>query len=143
MKEILRYKNCFVCGEKNIGGLQAKFYYDGEKAFTELLATDKFEGYNGIYHGGVISSLLDEVMIKALLAEKIFAVTAEMTIKFKRPVLVGTELRFIGKLVLQKKKLFVTEGEVIDNNNLVYATATGKYIQANDSLKAQLMKSID
>ena len=143
MKEILRYKNCFVCGEKNIGGLQAKFYFDGTVAFTELEASDNFEGYHGIYHGGVISSLLDEVMIKALLALDIMAVTAEMTIKYKQPVLVGMKLRFEGKLVSQKGKLYFTEGKVVDENGVVYATSTGKYIRANDTLKAQLLKSID
>lgn len=143
MKEVVRYKNCFVCGEKNIGGLKAKFFYDGEKAFTDILATNNFEGYYEIYHGGVISALLDEVMIKALLAENIFAVTAEMTIKFKRPVIVGTKLRFTGKLTNQRGKLYFTEGELRDDNSVLYASAVGKYIKANDTLKAQLMKSID
>lgn len=144
MKEILRYKNCFVCGEKNIGGLQAKFFYDGEKAFTDVLATDKFEGYHEIYHGGVIASLLDEVMIKALLAENIFAVTAELTIKYKLPVRIGTKLKFTGKLINQKGgKLFFTEGELIDDDGTLYASASAKYVKASDTLKAQLMKSID
>ena len=144
MKEIVRYKNCFVCGEKNISGLKAKFYFDGEKAFTNVVADSNFEGYHQIYHGGVIASLLDEVMIKALLAQDIFAVTAEMTIKYKRPVLIGTKLQFTGTLVDQKGgKLFFAEGKLIDDKNIVYATSTGKYIKANDTLKAQLMKSID
>ncbi len=143
MKEILRYKNCFVCGEKNIGGLKAKFFFDGENAFTDVVATDNFEGYNNIYHGGVIASLLDEVMIKVLLAQEIIAVTAEMTIKYKRPVQIGTKLRFTGSLINQKGKLYYTEGELRDDDNVLYASATGKYIKANDTFKAQLMKSID
>ncbi len=144
MKEIFRYKNCFVCGEKNIGGLHAKFFYDGEKAFADVLATENFEGYHEIYHGGVIASLLDEVMIKVLLAENIFAVTAEITIKYKLPVRIGTKLRFTGKLINQKGgKLFFTEGELTDDSGNLYASATAKYIKASDTLKAQLMKSID
>ncbi len=143
MKEIKRYKNCFVCGEQNIGGLQARFYFDGEKAFSDVVATDNFEGYHGIYHGGVISSMLDEVMIKALLAQDIMAVTAEMTLKFKKPVLIGTKIRFTGWLVSQKGKLIFTEGELRDENDILYASSTGKFIKANDTLKAQLMKSID
>ncbi len=143
MKEIKRYKNCFVCGEKNSGGLKAKFYFDGEKAISEIVATDNFEGYNGIYHGGVISSMLDEIMIKAILAQDIMAVTAEMTLKFKKPVIIGTKLRFTGWIVSQKGRLILTEGELIDNHDTLYATATGKYLKVNDTLKAQLMKSID
>ncbi|KAA3635476.1 MAG: PaaI family thioesterase [Calditrichaeota bacterium] len=143
MKEVLKYANCFVCGDKNKSGLQAKFYYDGEKAFTEIAALESFEGYKGIFHGGVISSLLDEVMIKAILADDIFAVTAEMTVKYIQPVKVDTKLKIEGYVTKGKGRIFFTEGKVIDTAGNVYATATGKYIKANDELKAQLMKSKD
>lgn len=143
MKEILRYSNCFVCGENNIGGLKAKFYYDGEKAFTEIKASEHFEGYKGIYHGGVISSLLDEVMIKAILAEDVFAVTKEMTIKYIRPVKIGDDLIFTGQKIKNKGRVYFTEGAVKDKKGEIYASATGKYIKADDSLKAQLLKSKD
>ena len=143
MKEIDRYSNCFVCGDKNISGLKADFYYDGEKAFTEIEALEQFEGYKGIYHGGVISSLLDEVMIKAILAEDIYVVTAEMTVKYIRPVQVGEKLYFTGRMVKNRGKLYFTEGEVKDKNGELYASATGKYIEVNDRLKAQLLKSLD
>ena len=143
MKEVLKYANCFVCGDKNESGLQAKFYYDGEKAFTEIAAIESFEGYKGIYHGGVISSLLDEVMIKAILAEDIFAVTVEMTVKYIQPVKVDTQMKIEGYVTKGKGRIFFTEGKVVDSEGNVYATATGKYIKANDDLKAQLMKSKD
>ena len=139
----MKYPNCFVCGDKNIYGINAKFYFDGEKAFTELLADEKFEGYKGIYHGGVISSLLDEVMIKAILASNKFAVTAEMTVKYKIPVKVGEKLKFIGIVIKEKGRLFFTEGSAVGEDGTVYATATGKYVLATDELKNQLMKSDD
>ena len=143
MKEILKYSNCFVCGEKNIGGLKARFFYDGEKAFTEIEASPDFEGYHGIYHGGVISSLLDEVMIKAILAKDLYVVTAEMTVRYKKPVTVGTRLIVSGQLTHQKGRMFFAEGILKDNTDTIYATATGKYIEADESLRAQLMKSIE
>jgi uncharacterized protein (TIGR00369 family) len=143
MKEILKYPNCFVCGDKNIHGIKAIFYFDGEKAFTEILADEKFEGYKGIYHGGVISSLLDEVMIKAILASNKFAVTAELTVKYKIPVKVGEKLKFIGVVLKDKSRLFITEGSAVGEDGTVYATATGKYVLATDELKNQLMKSSD
>jgi len=143
MREILKYPNCFVCGDKNINGLKAKFYFDGKNAFTEIIADGKFEGYKGIYHGGVISSLMDEVMIKAILASGKFVVTAEITVKYKLPVRVGEKLKFIGTVLKEKGQLIVTEGSAIGENGKVYASATGKYILATDELKDQLMKSSD
>ena len=76
MKEVLKYSHCFVCGEKNDSGLKARFYYDGKQAASEVYAREQFEGYRGIYHGGIVSTLLDEVMIEAILALDRYAVTA-------------------------------------------------------------------
>ncbi len=143
MKEVLRYPKCFVCGDKNIHGIQAKFYYDGEKASTEITASDKFEGYQGVYHGGVIASLLDEVMVKAILAQEIIAVTREMTLKYFSPVRVGDKLIFTGKIIKSKGALFLTEGEVKDSQGKLYASASGKYLAAKDELKSELMKSVE
>ena len=143
MREILKYRHCFVCGDENPGGLKAKFFFDGKEAITELTADESFEGYRGIYHGGVLSSLLDEVMIKALLAQDIYAVTAEMTIKFKRPVRTGDKLKLVGRHVGGRGRVYFTEGEAVDENGQVYATATGKYIEARADLRDDLKNSID
>ncbi len=143
MKEVLKYSGCFVCGDKNEIGLKAKFYYDGSKAFAKVVAAENFEGYNGIYHGGIISTLLDEVMIKAILAEDIYAVTAEMTIRFLKPVQIGEKLEFSGKVVKNKGRIYITEGEVKNEDGEIFATASGKYIEADQTLKDTLMKSID
>lgn len=143
MKEVARYSHCFVCGDQNPFGLKARFFYDGQKVVTTVQATEQFEGYRGIYHGGVIATLLDEVMIKSILATDRYAVTAEMTVRFVRPVRVGDTLNFVGRVVGHKGKLFLTEGEVRDEAGEIYATATGKYVEARDDLRQDLMKSID
>ncbi|MDF1545498.1 MAG: PaaI family thioesterase [bacterium] len=143
LKEVLRYSNCFVCGDKNEHGLKARFYFNGEEAFCELKASDAFEGYRGIYHGGVISALLDEVMIKAILAIDKYAVTAEMTVRFIAPVRVGDELRFRGKVIKSRGKIYLTEGDVANSKGEILASANGKYIEASQELKTELMQSID
>jgi uncharacterized protein (TIGR00369 family) len=143
MKEILRYKNCFVCGDQNDHGLQAKFLYDGNAAYTHITATDAFEGYKGIYHGGIIAALLDEVMIKAILATGVYAVTAEMTVRYKHPVRTGEHVVFRGRVTGQKGRMFTTEGEVTDQSGRVCAEATGKYIEAKPELNQELRKSLD
>jgi acyl-coenzyme A thioesterase PaaI-like protein len=143
MKEILKYSRCFVCGDRNEHGLQAKFYLDGDRAVSRLTTRADFEGYRGIYHGGIISSMLDEVMIKAILARDIFAVTAELTVRFQKPVGIGIELTFTGAITEQKGRIFLTAGRVCDNTGAVYATATGKYLEARPELKDRLKESIE
>ncbi len=143
MKEILKYSGCFICGDCNAHGVQARFFWDGEKAVSDVVATDVYEGYRGIYHGGVISALLDEVMIKAILAQDIYAVTAEITVRFIAPVMVGDRLRFTGRVTRRKGRMYFTEGEVVGDEGKVFASATGKYIEARPGLKDLLVQSVE
>ena len=140
MKEIVRYRKCFVCGEENLHGLQARFFWDGNKAFTELDAAEMFEGYPGIFHGGIISTLLDEVMIKAILAGDVYAVTAELTVKYKQPVRVGERLIFSGWIESSKGRMFYTKGEVAGPEGSIFATASGKYLKAKADLRSELTR---
>jgi len=76
-------------------------------------------------------------------AAGVFAVTAEMTIRFLRPVATGEKIRFTGRVVAGKGRIFITEGEALGEDGQPFATAKGKYREARPDLKAQLMKSID
>lgn len=144
MKEVAKYSKCFVCGEHNECGLQAHFYYDGTQAVTELTAAERFEGYRGIYHGGILATLLDEVMIKAILARDIYAVTAEMSVRFLHPVKVGDTLKLVGRITKQKGRVFLTEGSAQSRDGgTVYATATGKYIEASPDMQERLRESVE
>jgi len=143
MKEILKYPGCFVCGDKNITGLKARFFLEGNQAVTEVSALEQFEGYRGIYHGGVLSALLDEVMIKAILALGRFPVTAEMTVRFLKPVRTGEKIKLFGKVAKCKGRMFLTEGRATGDSGQVVATASGKYIEADPDLKQTLINSVE
>ncbi|MFZ5981053.1 MAG: PaaI family thioesterase [Candidatus Zixiibacteriota bacterium] len=143
MKEIVKYSGCFICGENNVHGVKARFYYDGEQALTEITAEEMYEGYRGLYHGGVLTALLDEVMIKAILAEDIYAVTAEITVKFIRPIQTGDRVKLTGRVTTRKGRLYLAEGQAVDGEGKPFATAAGKYIEARPELKKILVQSID
>ena len=143
MKEVVKYSRCFVCGDQNQHGLNAKFFDDGKQVVTEIVTEPVFEGYQGIYHGGIISTLLDEVMVKAVLARDILAVTAEITVRFRQPVGIGVKLRFAGRILRNKGRIYVTEGEAVGEDGTVYATAKGSYIEAPEELRSRLAESIE
>jgi len=143
MKEVAKYSGCFVCGDKNESGLKARFFYDGEQAVTEVVALEQFEGYRGIYHGGVITTLLDEVMIKAILAQDKYVVTAELTVRFRRPARTGDKIRLVGRVIKSKGRVFFTEGKATNEEGQVLVTATGRYVEADSELKPALMNSVE
>jgi len=143
MKEIAKYSGCFVCGQQNEIGLKARFYWDGEKAVCDITAAELYEGYKDIFHGGIISTLLDEIMIKALLAEDLFVVTAEMTVRFRLPVFSGDKIHFEGRKIDRKGIVYLTEGRAVNQNGDVVAEANGKYVKPKSDLAEKLKTSLD
>ncbi len=143
MKEIAKYSGCFVCGEQNKIGLKAKFFFNNGRAVTEYIAERRFEGYKDIFHGGIISTLLDEVMIKALLSMDIYAMTVELNVRFHKIVTIGQKLNFTGRLEKKHGRLYLTRGEAKNEDGEMVASATGKYLEVKDNMKSMLLKSLD
>ena len=143
MKEVAKYSGCFVCGQDNHIGLKARFFYEAGKAWTEYTADKKFEGYYNIFHGGITATLLDEVMIKALLAKDIYVMTVELTVRFHKPVYIGQKLLLSGSLEQQKGRLYITGGEVRTDDGELVASATGKYLEVKSEMKEKLLESLE
>ena len=143
MKEIAKYSGCFICGEKNDIGLKARFFFNDGKAVTECVAEKRFEGYSDIYHGGITATLLDEVMIKALLAADIYAMTVELNVRFRKAVYIGQKLFFEGHVEKAQGRLYITRGEAKNDAGEVVALAAGKYLRVKDDMKAKLLESLE
>ncbi len=143
MSEIVRYSGCFVCGDENPDGMQLVFLTDGDEAVSECVAEPKFQGYRGIYHGGLVSTLLDEIMAKAVLAKRKYALTVEMSVRFKKAVTVGDKLHLRGRVTGQKGRLLETSGELTGSDGTLFATATGKYLEATGQARDRLLESLE
>ncbi len=142
MKAIQRYGNCFVCGDKNDIGLKLDFYEKDGKARAEFTPTKSFEGYKGILHGGILSTLLDEVMIKSILAKGILTVTSQIEVKFKKPAIIGEKLIIEGEIMGERGRLVLTEGKVFKEDGIVVAEAKGKFFRAEGRIKKQLEQGL-
>ena len=131
--------NCFACGELNEHGLQLKLHLGERRSWTEFVLDERFEGWQGVTHGGILATILDEVMAWALVAEDNWGVTARMTIDFKRPVAVGTNVRAEGWIVRNRRRLVDTAGQIVDSNGTLLASAEAVYVAANEERKRDLM----
>jgi uncharacterized protein (TIGR00369 family) len=143
MQEVIKYSRCFVCGDENESGLKVKFLEENGKVKAEYVASDKFQGYKDILHGGIISALLDEVMVKAVLAKGVLAVTCEMSVEFKQPVKTGEKLFLEGEIVKDKEKIFWTKGKITKTDNTLVALGSGKYVKINEKLRKLLENSLE
>lgn len=143
-EKIINYPGCFICGQDNPVGLKLDFFFDRESkiAWTEFSPGREHEGYRDLLHGGIISSLLDEVMAKAILAEEIPVVTSRLTVEFKKPALIGSRLRLEGWITGHKGRAYFTGGKMLGSDGQVVAEASGVYIRADGELVELLSKSL-
>jgi uncharacterized protein (TIGR00369 family) len=138
MKLMKRYPRCFVCGDKNPIGLNVAFYSDGHRVVAEYTAGLNFEGYHDVLHGGILSSLLDEVMIRAVLDKGIFSLTSEIKVKFKKMVRIGDKLSLEGWLVEDRGRVLVAQGKITNQQDEVVATGEGKFFRVRGELEKHL-----
>lgn len=143
VKAIQRYRHCFVCGDRNDIGLKLDFFEKEGKARAEFTPSKNFEGYKDILHGGILSTLLDEAMIKSILAQKILTVTSQIEVKFRKPAIIGEKLIIEGGITGQKGRLIFTEGKVFKEDGTVIAEAKGKFFRAEGPIKDRLRNSLD
>lgn len=96
------------------------------QAEAEVHFPEHFQGWANVVHGGLVSTVLDEAMIKAAAAKNINCVTAELTVRFKKPIQPNTAYRLQGKIVADKKRILLAEGSLKDNHQTPFATASAK-----------------
>jgi len=93
--------NCFGCSPFNEIGLQLEFWEDGDEMLARWKPRKSLEGWTGVLHGGVLASLLDELAGWIVLVKmKTSGVTAEMNVKYLKPVFVSH-----GEIVVKGKLL--------------------------------------
>jgi acyl-coenzyme A thioesterase PaaI-like protein len=123
----LVHQGCVVCGPANIKGLNLKFrVVDHGKVESNFICEEKFEGYRGMMHGGIISSILDGAMGNCMFACGKAAVTVEMTTRYRHPVVIGEEAGVTARLTRSSHPLYLLEAEIIQRGK-VRATAKGKF----------------
>ena len=123
---------CIVCGLNNKLGLKASFYEleNGElvSIFTPI---EEHQSYPGRLHGGIIASILDETIGRAIMIkhEKLWGVTIELSLKYRKPIPLNEELRVIGRITKDGSRIFEGTGEILLKTGQVAVTAIGRYFK--------------
>jgi uncharacterized protein (TIGR00369 family) len=131
--------NCFACGSLNANGLQLDLHVEPGRCWTEFTLDKRFEGWEGIAHGGILCTILDEVMAWALVGEDNWGVTARMNVEFRRPVEVGRTVRAEGWITDARRRVVATAALIVDaGDGRELAKATGTYVAASPERKRYL-----
>ena len=89
------------------------FRLEDDVCRAEFIPETHHQGYDGVTHGGIIYSLLDDVMANCLFLRGVRAYTAKCAIRYRDPVPVGTPLRLEGRELRRKGRFVVLEGRVL------------------------------
>jgi uncharacterized protein (TIGR00369 family) len=124
---------CFVCGLKNVAGLQASFYETEENALVALFTPqEQHQSYPGRMHGGIAATILDETIGRAIMIgndEQVWGVTLDFSVSYKKPVPLGVALKVVGRITEDGKRIFSGTGEILLPDGEVAVTARGKYMK--------------
>lgn len=135
----IRPHNCFACGELNEIGLHLKLNLEPGRCWTELEMPRRFEGWEGIIHGGILCTVMDEVMAWALVQDDSWGVTARMSVDFHKPVTVGQKIRAEGWITESRRRVHATAAKILDSETgLELASAQATYVAASETRKREL-----
>ena len=117
--------NCFACGGTNPIGMRLRIELGEGTARATWTAGDDFVGWSDKVHGGIIATLLDEVMAWAPSSFDSWAVTAEMSVRYRSPALPGERLVATGRVVERRRRIYDVAGEVVGADGRVIAEGAG------------------
>lgn len=119
---------CFACGERNPKGLHLKFKIEGDKVITKFIPQREHEGYPGMMHGGLITTVLDEVMARSINLLGLHGVTARLEIRFREPVPIGQEITFESVITHSYRKIIDLEGKAFLPDGKLAAQAQARFM---------------
>ncbi len=122
--------HCFVCGPRNASGLRVRFTLNSEgHCLANWTSTQDYMGYDGVTHGGILFSLLDDVMANLFFLQGEVCVTAKAEIRFRNPLQIGECVLLRSKLVSRRRNLAVIEARATrERDGLLIASSTGTFM---------------
>ena len=118
---------CFGCGVDNPHGLQLQFRVDPYGvAEASWIPDTKWEGLQGVVHGGIVTTLLDEAVAKAVAAAGCKSMTVDLRVRFRQYAKTGEPLQVRGWVVKRRRRLIEAEAAVVahDGSERAHAWAT-------------------
>ena len=128
------YQRCFACGVRNEAGLHLVFRQEGDEVVTEFTADERFQGFPGVVHGGILATLLDETLNRVAMAEGRMMMTGRLDIRYRRAAPLGHVLRVGARVRSSRARMLQAEGTIRladagpDENEAIIATAEGIFL---------------
>ena len=116
------------------------FFTDHESVYSRVTVPEHLCGYTNVVHGGIVSTLLDEIMGWAgIYILKKLTMTKTMTIDIMKAVYVGQPLRLEARVLgLEGKREALVEGLLFNGAEELCAKSTGSFTLLTPRLAERL-----
>ncbi len=125
-------------------GFQVTSFVDASTGVVKVafLTKPQHIGFQGVLHGGVLATVLDEAMVwAATWAQKRFCLAGEITVRFRSIAQIDRTLTVTAKPALVRSRLITTTGEIHDADRLI-AEATGKYVPLSAEVHIRMCRTL-
>jgi acyl-coenzyme A thioesterase PaaI-like protein len=122
---------CFVCGKDNPQGLKIKVEYFPEEmaAETEVSLPREYQGWADVIHGGILSTLLDEMMAHAVWRFAGPGLTLGMEVRFHHPLKPDEAIKVRGVLTATNGSRCTAEALITrESDNRKIASAKSRFL---------------
>ena len=131
METAYETNHCFGCGRDNPIGLKLDMKLDGDRCVAYFTPQAEHERYGDRMHGGLTSTLLDEVM-----GDYVFrkagkpAYTARLEIRFRSAIRIGETVKVEGWPEVHRGRLFIMKGKITHADGTPAAEAKAEMMLA-------------
>lgn len=135
MQVIKSHQHCIACSERHlIPSLALNFdWLDKDCIHSRFFVESEYQGYEGILHGGVASTLLDAVMTHHLLERNIMAVTGSLKLRFHQSVLVNQWVELFASEVSFRHGVHQMRSTLQLANQKIAIEATAHFMPMHES----------
>ena len=121
---------CFGCGGANPRGMRLVFERDNarQRIVGRFRLGPEYQGGGGFIHGGIIATVLDEVMSKVNGFSNVRAVTADLRVEYLKPIRVDEELYVEGFSTRREGRQLYHEGEIRNAAGVLLARGQGRFV---------------
>ncbi len=135
---------CFVCGRENPIGLHMHFWVDDANCVhAEFTPREEHQSFPGVMHGGLITTMLDELIGRTAIALDIWCMTVKLDVRFLKPVPIGEPLTLKGEITKKSSRLLEGRGELRLSDGTLAAEATGTYLKIPNAQMEQFKTALE
>ena len=134
---------CFGCGSENPRGLGMRFRLEDGRAVAEFAPPEHLQGYPGRVHGGGVATMLDEAMGWAVYGRGAWAVTAKLSLRFRRSVPLAEPLAVAGWVTRDRGRFLEVRAELRARDGTLLAEADGLFVRVSGAQAEELRRQYE